>query len=162
MLISCLLCAYLHWNTPTNAEGYYVSSVLCPPLPVHIGCASDLFQYCHVHHSSQFSICLAVLICWLQRHFVKTTMIIIYGSGILSMSFICGMFDKNVLSCQTDIHGNYLDSKVHGAHLGPVGPRWPPCWPMNLAIRVYIWHKLFGNIFQFDTNCPFIPDVSIP
>ena len=21
------------------------------------------------------------------------------------------------------------DSKVHGAHLGPVGPRWAPCWP---------------------------------
>ena len=20
-------------------------------------------------------------------------------------------------------------SKVHGAHLGPVGPRWAPCWP---------------------------------
>ena len=20
------------------------------------------------------------------------------------------------------------DSKVHGAHLGPVGPRWAPCW----------------------------------
>ena len=23
----------------------------------------------------------------------------------------------------------YLDSKVHGAHLGSVGPRWAPCWP---------------------------------
>ena len=22
----------------------------------------------------------------------------------------------------------------HGAHLGPVVPRWAPCWPMNLAI----------------------------
>ena len=21
------------------------------------------------------------------------------------------------------------DSKVHGAHLGPVSPRWAPCWP---------------------------------
>ena len=21
------------------------------------------------------------------------------------------------------------DSKVHGAHLGPLGPRWAPCWP---------------------------------
>ena len=21
------------------------------------------------------------------------------------------------------------DSKVHGANLGPVGPRWAPCWP---------------------------------
>ena len=25
----------------------------------------------------------------------------------------------------------------HGAHLGPVGPRWAPCWPMTLAIRDY-------------------------
>ena len=21
------------------------------------------------------------------------------------------------------------NTKVHGAHLGPVGPRWAPCWP---------------------------------
>ena len=21
------------------------------------------------------------------------------------------------------------DSEVHGTHLGPVGPRWAPCWP---------------------------------
>ena len=25
----------------------------------------------------------------------------------------------------------------HGAHLGPVGPRWTPCWPHELAIRLY-------------------------
>ena len=24
---------------------------------------------------------------------------------------------------------NIPDSKVHRAHLGPVGPRWAPCWP---------------------------------
>ena len=24
---------------------------------------------------------------------------------------------------------DYPDSKVHGAHLGPVGPRWAPWWP---------------------------------
>ena len=23
---------------------------------------------------------------------------------------------------------HFPDSKVHGAHLGPVGPRWAPCW----------------------------------
>ena len=27
----------------------------------------------------------------------------------------------------------------HGAHLGPVGPWWAPCWPMNLAIRGLMW-----------------------
>ena len=25
------------------------------------------------------------------------------------------------------------DSKVHGAHLGPTGPRWAPCWPQELC-----------------------------
>ena len=24
---------------------------------------------------------------------------------------------------------------LHGTHLGPTGPRWVPCWPMNLVIR---------------------------
>ena len=23
----------------------------------------------------------------------------------------------------------------HGTHLGPAGPRWAPCWPMNSGIR---------------------------
>ena len=31
---------------------------------------------------------------------------------------------------EEDIYGkDDTDSKVHGAHLGPVGPRWAPCWP---------------------------------
>ena len=25
------------------------------------------------------------------------------------------------------------DSKVHGAHMGPTGPRWAPCWPHELC-----------------------------
>ena len=25
------------------------------------------------------------------------------------------------------------DRKVHGAHLGPTGPRWAPCWPHELC-----------------------------
>ena len=25
------------------------------------------------------------------------------------------------------------DSKFHGAHLGPTGPRWAPCWPHELC-----------------------------
>ena len=25
------------------------------------------------------------------------------------------------------------DSEVHGAHLGPTGPRWAPCWPHELC-----------------------------
>ena len=30
-------------------------------------------------------------------------------------------------------------SKVHGAHLGPTGPRWAPCWPHDLC---YLGHAL--------------------
>ena len=25
----------------------------------------------------------------------------------------------------------YQDIKIHGANLGPVGPRWDPCWPQK-------------------------------
>ena len=25
------------------------------------------------------------------------------------------------------------DYKIHGAHLGPTGPRWTPCWPHELC-----------------------------
>ena len=31
----------------------------------------------------------------------------------------------------------------HGAHLGPVGPRWAPCWPNESAIRDWL------QIFRF-------------
>ena len=27
----------------------------------------------------------------------------------------------------------YPDSKVHGANMGPPGPRWAPCWPHELC-----------------------------
>ena len=30
----------------------------------------------------------------------------------------------------------------HGAHLGPVGPRWAPCWPHEPCYQGYDWHKL--------------------
>ena len=30
------------------------------------------------------------------------------------------------------------DIKVHVTHMGPVGPRWAPCWPMNLDLREII------------------------
>ena len=32
----------------------------------------------------------------------------------------------------------YQDSKVHGANMGPTGPRWAPCWPQEQAILVFI------------------------
>ena len=49
----------------------------------------------------------------------------------------CVAFARNML--QVVIHNlckrTYADGKVpwgqHGAHLGPVGPKWAPCWPHN-------------------------------
>ena len=38
------------------------------------------------------------------------------------------------------------DSKVHGAnigaHLGPTGPRWAPCWPHKLCYLGWRWSNL--------------------
>ena len=47
------------------------------------------------------------------------------------------------------IHREQSSLGKHGAHLGPVGPRWPHVGPMNLAIRViypqtsdcFRWHR---------------------
>ena len=45
------------------------------------------------------------------------------------------------------LHGiliyHYPDSKVHGAHLGPTGPRWAPCWPHELC---YLGHNTKHHI----------------
>ena len=45
--------------------------------------------------------------------------------------------------------GNYPDSKVHGANMGPIwgrqDPGGPHVGPMKLAISVYIWVYIFGN-----------------
>ena len=70
------------------------------------------------------------------------------------------------------------DSKVHGAHLGPTGPRWAPCWPHELCYLghshllcwVYSWlnhniiilieakneQPLFSQIFMYWTFFYFI------
>ena len=34
---------------------------------------------------------------------------------------------------QVGMFQNYPDSKVHGANMGPTGPRWAPCWPHELC-----------------------------
>ena len=42
------------------------------------------------------------------------------------------MFAINIslwLSARVLVFVMYPDNKVHGAHLGPVGPIWAPCWP---------------------------------
>ena len=42
----------------------------------------------------------------------------------------------------------YPDSKVHGAKLGPTGPRWAPCWPHELCylgIYALVWMNVCGQ-----------------
>ena len=38
----------------------------------------------------------------------------------------------------------FPDCNVHGAHLGPVGPRWAPCWPHEPCYQ--------SGLYQFTNN----------
>ena len=42
---------------------------------------------------------------------------------------------RPTLFCTWFVRNQYLDSKVHGANMGPTwgptGPRWAPCWPLE-------------------------------
>ena len=39
----------------------------------------------------------------------------------------------------------------HGVHLGPVGPRWAPCWPHELCYQGYCFHIpcVFLSFYRF-------------
>ena len=44
----------------------------------------------------------------------------------------------------------------HGAHLGPTGPRWVPCWPHELcylglfvSLLSHFWHSFFTHTFTY-------------
>ena len=53
------------------------------------------------------------------------------------MTLFCSKLSKVTI-------GHIPDSKVHGAHLGPIGPRWAPCWPHEPC---YLgWHLLLHMI----------------
>ena len=46
----------------------------------------------------------------------------------------------------------------HGAHLGPVGPRWAPCWPhepyyQGTAILFLVWVIYFEACRKWQTYC---------
>ena len=54
------------------------------------------------------------------------------------------MYRFHLLACEQQwlerwAIGNIPDSKVHGAHLGPTGPRWAPWWPHELCYLGYCW-----------------------
>ena len=52
------------------------------------------------------------------------------------------------------LYEKYPDSKVyggqHGAHLGPTGPRWVPCWPHESC---YLGTSVFSSMLTPRTNC---------
>ena len=54
----------------------------------------------------------------------------------------------------THVSDMFPDSKVHGAHLGPTGPRWAPCWPHELC---YLGHCHPERIHYHCVICVFVP-----
>ena len=38
------------------------------------------------------------------------------------------------------------DSKVHGANMGPTGPRWAPCWPHELCYLGWLHNQLLTTL----------------
>ena len=51
---------------------------------------------------------------------------------------------------------NHPDCKVHGAHLGPTGPRWAPCWPHELCY-LGIWPIMSSHlVFNISNALHFI------
>ena len=43
------------------------------------------------------------------------------------------MYQYHDCSTSNGRQRHYPDSKVHGANMGPTGPRWVPCWPRELC-----------------------------
>ena len=66
----------------------------------------------------------------------------------------CARYPTGLPSDMSMIHdikteyGDIPESKVHGAHLGPVGPRWAPCWPHEPC-----YQGLFGDNGDVITAC---------
>ena len=45
------------------------------------------------------------------------------------------LIDNIMFTNSFDKLDNCPDSKIHGAHLGPVDLRWAPCWPHELCYQ---------------------------
>ena len=54
-------------------------------------------------------------------------------------------------------HTHLDDSKVHGAIMGPTGPRWAPCWPHELCylggVAVCLHKPLVTMVFRLHNKC---------
>ena len=95
------------------------------PFCLGLNVLSDLVWWCH--DRSGVRTCNAHLShCSLTYwwHFLKT-----FSGAISSMKNVVFWFKFHWSS----LPRIYPDSKVHGAHLGPTGPRWAPCWPHELC-----------------------------
>ena len=57
--------------------------------------------------------------------------------GLLQLHY--NTFQQNPINTHLTLAltGKIPNSKVHGAHLGPTGPRWAPCWPHKLCYFGY-------------------------
>ena len=57
----------------------------------------------------------------------------------------------------------FPDSKVHGANLGPTGPRWAPCWPHELYfLGCYTPMKMLREIYWFYSIRPSVHPSHMP
>ena len=55
-----------------------------------------------------------------------------YGIIVLLSTVSRGCENGNI-TCISMMFGFYASTKHDGAHLGPTGPWWPPCWPYELC-----------------------------
>ena len=62
--------------------------------------------------------------------------------------YVCVTWPQNVNTWRPRQNGRHLpddpDSKVHGAHLGHVGPRWAPWWPHESC-----YQGIFSNFLEW-------------
>ena len=53
------------------------------------------------------------------------------------------------------LHIDIPDSEVHGAHLGPVSPRWAPCRPHEPCYQGWFCSKCVNKIIDL-IDCSFL------
>ena len=59
---------------------------------------------------------------------------------------------NDMCRCYLFVRLSNPDSKVRGAHLGPVGPRWAPCWHHEPCYQGSCWKCLFELPVIWDTT----------
>ena len=83
---------------------------------------------------------------WLQCHMNHITHMHTVITAITQIMFGRGLEVSSPLV-------SFPDSKVHGAHLGPTGPRWAPCWPHELCYLGCYWLVRLLTQIQASDQC---------